>query len=529
MSLAALLGSFLGLSQAARAQGSYVDDALLYSRQNPAGSARTLGLGGASTSLGGDYGSMTTNPAGLGLYTKSEFTFTPGVGIGSATTNMVANDASRGSSSQQQSANSFHIASLGLVFTNRRADNDASSAWRGGSFALGFTRLADFNYGYRYRNLTDDNHSFYQFLREPGGYPQNQVLSSGYQNTLIDIDNQYTSGTYTNLDGLAYGSFVSGQQPVLGSNGQPLKDTNGNTYYQVSINNPRTGLVQQDGVVQSKGSLSQFDIGYGGNYRDRLYIGGGVGIVSMNRTLTSTFGESQNTTENFHYDDYLKTTGTGINARLGIIVRPVDAIRIGISAQTPTYIGLTDTYQTTFTANPSYVVGQGSNVNSTAPGTYEYNVTLPFRANGGVTFLLNKYGFITGDVEYVNTASTRFSPNSNDTSSSFSDVNQTISSGYQNTINLKVGAEGRFDIFRVRLGYARYGNPYAGGTLDRGQNYFTGGLGFRTKSFFLDAAEVYLAGSKDQYAPYSLNSVASPIANINANRATTTVTAGFLF
>ncbi|NML66006.1 hypothetical protein HHL22_12405 [Hymenobacter sp. RP-2-7] len=521
--LATLLCGFLGLSQAARAQGSYVDDALLYSRQNPAGTARTLGLGGASASLGGDYGSMTTNPAGLGLYTKSEFTFTPGVGIGNATTSMVANAASLNSGGGQQSANSFNIASIGLVFTNRRADNDASSAWRGGSFAIGFTRLADFNYGYRYRNYTDDNHSFYQFLREPGGYPQSSVLSSGYQNTLIDIDNQYTSGTYTNLDGLAYGSFVTGQLPYT-------KDANGNpTSYQVSINYPRSGQIQQDGVVQSKGALSQFDLGYGGNYRDRLYIGGGVGIVSVNRTLTSTFGESQNGTENFHYDDYLKTTGTGINARLGIIVRPADAIRIGVSAQTPTYISLTDSYQTTFTSNPSYVVGQGSNVLSTTPGTYDYSVTLPFRANGGLTFLFSKYGFITGDVEYVNTAATRFNPNSNDNTSSFSDVNQTISSGYQNTVNLKVGAEGRFDIFRVRLGYARYGNPYAGGTLDRGQNYFTGGLGFRTKSFFLDAAEVYLGSSKDQYAPYSLYSAASPIASINANRATTTVTAGFLF
>ncbi|MGI4833092.1 MAG: hypothetical protein ACRYFK_06470 [Janthinobacterium lividum] len=524
--LATLLGSFLGLSQAARAQGSYVDDALLYSRQNPAGTARTLGLGGASTSLGGDYGSMNTNPAGLGLYTKSEFTFTPGVGIGNATTSMVANAASLGSGGGQQSTNSFNIASLGLVFTNRRADGDRSSNWRGGSFAIGFTRLADFNYGYRYRNVTDDAHSFYQFLREPGGNAQNSVTNAAYQSAVTDIYNQDQSGTYTNLDGLAYGNFLTSRQLV--------KDANGNTYYQLVIANPRSGQVQQDGIVQSKGSMSQFDLGYGGNYRDRLYIGGGVGIVSMNRTLTSTFGESQNGSENFHYDDYLKTTGTGINARLGIIVRPADAIRIGISAQTPTYISLTDTYQTTITVNQGYVQPgpQGqvySNILSTSPGTYDYSVTLPFRANGGVTFLLSKYGFITGDVEYVNTAATRFNPNSNDTSTSFSDVNQTISSGYQNTVNLKVGAEGRFDIFRVRLGYARYGNPYAGGTLDRGQNYFTGGLGFRTKSFFLDAAEVYLGSSKDQYSPYSLYSAASPIASINANRATTTVTAGFLF
>ncbi|QKG54396.1 hypothetical protein [Hymenobacter sp. BRD67] len=45
-SLATVLGSFLGLAYSAQAQGSYVDDALLYSRQGPAGTARVLGWEG---------------------------------------------------------------------------------------------------------------------------------------------------------------------------------------------------------------------------------------------------------------------------------------------------------------------------------------------------------------------------------------------------------------------------------------------------------------------------------------------------
>jgi len=514
-----MLGGFLGLSQAAHAQGSYVDDALLYSRQNPAGTARTLGLGGASTSLGGDYGSMNTNPAGLGLYTKSEFTVTPGVGLGSSKSSIIANSASLAQQGLQQSANSFHIASIGLVFTNRRADGDQSSDWRGGSFSLGYTRLADFNYGFGYRNLTDDAHSFYQFLREPGGYPQNSFNSTGYQSTVNDIINQEQTGDYYNLDGLSYGSFLTDAKPV----------SNTNTNKVITIRNPRTGEVQQDGVVQSKGSLSQFDLGYGGNYRDRLYIGGAIGIVSMNRTQTSTFGETQNGVDNFYYDDYLKTTGTGINARLGIIVRPADAIRLGASVQTPTYLRLTDVYSTTLTVNPAYIPNSASNVLSTTPGSYDYSVTLPFRANGGATFLFNKYGFVTADVEYVGYSQTRFNTVGDDTSGSFGTDNETIRNNYKNTVNVKVGVEGRFDIFRARLGYARYGNPYSVGSLDRAQNYITGGLGFRTKSFFLDAAEVYLANTKDQYAPYTLNATASPVASISANRATTTVTAGFLF
>lgn len=68
MGLATLLGGFLTISQEARAQGGYADDALLYMRQNPSGTARTLGLGGASSSLGADFGNLTSNPAGLGFF-----------------------------------------------------------------------------------------------------------------------------------------------------------------------------------------------------------------------------------------------------------------------------------------------------------------------------------------------------------------------------------------------------------------------------------------------------------------------------
>jgi hypothetical protein len=69
-------------------------------------------------------------------------------------------------------------------------------------------------------------------------------------------------------------------------------------------------------------------------------------------------------------------------------------------------------------------------------------------------------------------------------------ANQDISTGYRNTVNLRAGAEGRFDVLRVRVGYAHYGNPYSYTSPNRAQNYFTGGLGIRTKGFFVDVAGV---------------------------------------
>ncbi len=41
------------------------------------GTARSMGFGNALGSVGGDFSSLSVNPAGLGVYRSSEFTLTP--------------------------------------------------------------------------------------------------------------------------------------------------------------------------------------------------------------------------------------------------------------------------------------------------------------------------------------------------------------------------------------------------------------------------------------------------------------------
>ena len=74
MCLAGLLCLIASMSYAQ----SYVESALLFSRTRPGGSARIQGMGGSQIALGGDYSVGLSNPAGLGMYNRSEVTFTPG-------------------------------------------------------------------------------------------------------------------------------------------------------------------------------------------------------------------------------------------------------------------------------------------------------------------------------------------------------------------------------------------------------------------------------------------------------------------
>ena len=162
---------------------------------------------------------------------------------------------------------------------------------------------------------------------------------------------------------------------------------------------------------------------------------------------------------------------------------------------------------------------------------YAYTITTPFRASGGLAYTLGKHGFISGDVEYVGYSQARLhndSQSSNGDNYAFTAENSDIQTSYKNTVNVRLGAEGRFDVFRVRAGYARYGDPYKiDNNNERTQNFYTLGLGLRQGNFFLDAAGVYT--TLNQYhSPYDLGGY-EPLVKVNNSRYTTSITAGITF
>ena len=512
----------LGVGQASHVFAQGASDALQYSRLQFGGPARTQGIAGANVALGADFGNLTSNPAGLGLFTKSEAHVTPGIGLGTGNGRI---DGST-SATQSEDKNSFHIASTGLVFATRRPDGDQSTNWRGGAFALGFSRVADFNTASRYQGTLNNNQSYLVRF-------QPAAEETRGQSAFDALDRQAQKNNYTSQLGLAYGAYLAN-----------IRSSRGGADSAVVLRKQGTVLNQGELITRS-GSISQFDLGYGANYRDRLYIGGAIGIVTSNYTQLRTLTESDNDPAT-HFNSLtnhteLKTSGSGLNARLGVIYRASDVVRVGASVQTPTFMRLTDTSNESLSANysaqgtdrvPSDLpVGDAPTV-SRPTNDYAYALTTPFRANGGVALTLGKHGFVTGDAEYVGYSQARLHndpQNANGDDYSFSTENSDIQSRYKNTLNLRFGAEGRFDVFRVRLGYARYGDPYkADVNNERAQNFYTAGAGLRQGNFFLDAAAVYTTLNQ-QYTPYTLRNGLEPLVKVSNNRYTTSVTAGFTF
>ncbi|UPL49197.1 OmpP1/FadL family transporter [Hymenobacter sublimis] len=496
---AALLGpASYGFAQSA-------SDALRFSRTQIGGTARTLGIGGASSAVGADFGSILTNPAGLGLFQRSEISFSPGFGSSNISTQAFGTSSS-------DSRNYLQIGSLGIAFSGRRPDGDNPTPWRGGTFAFGLNRINDFN----------------QNLRYSATPPLDQDILERLNNVPLD--------QLTILDDLAYEALLT------------ERDDEG-AY--IPGDYDATGQLTQRETIQRSGGQTQFDFGYANSYQDKLYVGGAIGIVSTRynvvSTLTATDPAAPSSAPgtafaNLNLRENIQTRGTGVNARLGVIYRPNDVLRLGASVQSPTYSQLVETYSASLDVAydtpitlPNGSTFSSGNANFPAEDL-GYTLTSPFRATGGAALVLGKYGFVSADAEYVNYGQARFGYDDTDTNSSGVDptdlgpTNDAIKQQYQSTVNLRVGGELRLDIFRVRAGFAHYGDPYKNNSrIDRSQNFYTGGLGLRQKNFFLDVAGVYSSGNQ-VYTPYELaNPQKTPAIDVEDKRFTTTLTAGFLF
>ena len=116
----------------ARAQNE--QDALSYSQSSLFGSARVQGAGGAFGALGADLSAIAINPAGIGLYRRSEFSGSFGV------TAYLTDSKYIGTSSSESKTN-LNIPQFGFVFNKLQQGFNGGpgrlSGWRSGDLRIG--------------------------------------------------------------------------------------------------------------------------------------------------------------------------------------------------------------------------------------------------------------------------------------------------------------------------------------------------------------------------------------------------------
>jgi len=114
------------------------EDVLRYSSYNIIGTARYLGLGGAYGAVGADFSSLSTNPAGIGVYKMSEFTISPSIFFGNS-------ESFYNGRTLDDGRNNFALGNVGIVLVGKPTDRLDKNPVENYQFGFGLTRMNDFN------------------------------------------------------------------------------------------------------------------------------------------------------------------------------------------------------------------------------------------------------------------------------------------------------------------------------------------------------------------------------------------------
>lgn len=456
-------------------------DALRFSQRFLQGDARSVGIGNAIGAVGADFNSSTINPAGLGLFRKSEFKFSLGFyDINSQGTYL-------GQLSQRHKFN-VNVPDFSIVLSkvNKVAGKPVKDGWANWAFGMGLNRTNNFHSRREFRGINDDNSILDYYVERANG----QSIDQFYENT---------------FEGMAYDAYLIDPHP-----GNP------NQYIRVFDTGRKSDLnLLQTNSITTRGSSYDLNFSFGANYSNKFYVGGTVGIPIINFHLNREFSE-ENTNDDIKryysssYSDELDISGIGIQGTFGLIVRPSKYVRIGASIQSPAYYSMSEEYSSSISShvlvedtNGNFIDSRFTKPDDIAIGLNDYEFVSPFKATASIAFFAGKHGFISFDYEFVDYAAAYFMADLY----SYSDINLDIAEYYEGAHNIRVGAELRYSIFSFRGGYGMYGSPYNSmykpSEADASTKVVSVGLGMREKSYFLDIA-YQLSKRKEFYLPYNL-------------------------
>ncbi len=582
-----LLIMSLSIAASGTAMGQSAIDGYRIAQPDMKGTARFMSMGGAFGALGGDLSTLSQNPAGIGVYRSNDIGFTVDLDCQSSTSK------SQGFSYGTDQTK-FLLNNIGAVFTMRLP----SLTFPNINIGFTYNKGASFNRQYA-GSIPDLNTSLSNYI---AGVSNSNNLTVGDVATEYGSNNTIVYDPY-NPPAQAYQSpwiSILGYDSYLTTPSGEGTDTS--WYGQWGNGTNGSGLFN----VKEKGSLDEYNIAIGGNIANVVYWGMNFDIINLNYTLSSMWGENlQNAyvpdnenvvstmDANWRLRNYYNINGSGFNYQLGLILKPIQELRIGLAFHTPTWFNLTET----FGGEVGYQYGNGTQGTAiTNNGQYGYNdmcFRTPWKVIGSIAgvignnFILsldyewtpyNKMKFsepgsygIGGNWDYDDwgyndwgwnspwysatraTASDSPKPKGFESNDYYYYTNADIKSYYQSTNTIRVGAEYRITpAFSVRAGYSYVSSPmkesvrnndaiiYTSGTLpnyrvDNHTNYITCGLGYRYQRFYVDLAYVYKNMNSTYHAftpDYDENTgrtIPSPQSSLSLNNNQVVLSAGFRF
>ena len=497
---AALLLLFVIATPQAQAQTG--EDALRFTDRAPATGARAMGMAGVGIAGIGDYSAFYTNPAGLGYVGSSLF-------AGSLMA-LSATDESRYQT----------VGSTTLLEGDLRSTNLGNLAYLykvptvQGSLVIGAA--------YNQINSYDRN------LRFTGPNSANSISDSflPYDSEFeVVVDDDVASPRFFNdIPALAYSG---GAIEFLAEN----VETGGPLFYQAVM--PGT-TIEQFGDVLEEGRSNELSLGGAWEAAPSMMVGLSGNLAFGSYEFNSRFEEEDTRNENTPEDyvvllsdgelrgfDYLRyeqgfeSDLTGINLRAGVSGEVAQGIRFGVTAETPTFYRVNETYfrelETGF--------DEGGSLSDEQEGNFEYEIQTPWRLGGGLAWR-NGDIFVSGDLEYVDWSQMELSSDH----TSFEDVNRNIRESLDPVWNGRIGAEYMLGDLALRGGFAWQPDPrsfeieHNGTETDRSKKFFSAGIGYRfAERFQVDFGWMH-ERFDDLYAPYGDVATTPPVAEEEVTR-----------
>lgn len=446
-------------------------DALRYSQNINSGTARFVGMGGAFGALGSDFTSLSYNPAGLGVYRSSEFTFTPSFYSRSE-------ESKYNSSLANSSRTRFGFDNLGFVASFQTGKSEETGLVSV-NLGLGYNKLADFHNESMARGAAGYSSSIMNYFAE-GAYGLDWLdLTPG---TNYNPYNTLGTGAWESI--LAWNSF--------------LIDTANNYYSYWPMLYDGEGVNQQHSRKTS-GSMGEYVVSVAANISHKFYFGATIGIqnvyykqvtnhseVGFDSNDPISIGGKDYIVKNLNYKQTFEVDGSGYNFKIGGIYRPIPQLRIGVAAHTPTYFNFNEKYIANLQSSLSIDGVLGSENHSTPTNNLDYFIESPFKLIGSLAYTIGEVAILSADYELIDYSLMKLS-NDED---SFTSQNQDIKSNFRQSQNIKLGGEVWIGKFAIRGGYALYGSPYANSNLNAKASItaLSGGLGYRAGRIFIDFA-----------------------------------------
>lgn len=491
--------SMIGMS--AMAQDAY--DAANFSQSDLNGTARYVAMGGALGALGGDISTMGSNPAGIGLFRRSEATLS----LSAITTDekgQLGHDATRGSLDQ-----------AGMVFVMDQGNRSSKG-------------LQYVNFGVNYakrRNHLGNASLDVQNL--------NGIFSQTYQ--LADLGNMAIDNDY--FGGMA----VDMSTPYYDEHGNIIKDGIVVDIYDNDGNlDHYEGCGAQSALYKraTYGSTSQVDFNLSFNVSDKFFWGVSVGVYDINYHRESFYYELGTDGNDYNFSNYYDTKGDGFDVKLGAIIRPIDnsPLRFGFSIHTPTWYMMED-------VNGASLFYKGNLIDRKGTDPYEYSFRTPWKFGVSMGHTIGRNVAFGAEYEFSDPSSAKYDSRDWDNDAYFVAINTITKETLKPQHTFKVGLELKpADNFAIRAGYNYVSSPfkddafrtilYDGPFTETDYtnwgaiNRYTLGVGFRFQGGFFDLAYQFQNQKGDFYAFDDQDLKPTEIKN---NRSQILATLGFKF